>query len=106
MRLGEPCGSVMRSRVASLVNVLWTSAGHAVGNRSRYRATAPVTCAAAAEVPPVRVVALSLALDAVGIDSPGANRSTQAPQLESSTRSRSAWMAPTVITPGTRLGEK
>jgi hypothetical protein len=74
-RFGEPRWSTMRSRVASLINTLWTSSGQAVGKRCRYRATTPVRCAVPAEESPASVVAVSLVW-AVRTRSPSAKRST------------------------------
>src|SRR5437879_8041188 len=96
--------------VVATLSELWiavhTSAGVAAGCVSRKRAATPATCGVAWEVPEKMLVAVSLALPAERMLTPGAKRSRQVPKFEKPARvSLAGSTAPTVIAAGTRAGE-
>src|SRR5215471_9006587 len=91
--------------VALLVRALATVASDADGSPSRNWATTPVTNGAAMEVPLMVLVALVLPIQAAVMLTPGANRSTQCPQLENVALRSALSEAATVNALGALAGE-
>ncbi len=81
-----------------------TSAGESQGAACRMRATAPVTCGEAIEVPLIVTVAVSSAYPADWMDEPGAKMSLHGRSSSRRRSSRRPPMLPTVMAASTRAG--
>src|SRR5438046_1951960 len=104
---GEPVpGFFTTFLVALLTSVSRTCAGVKDGFAESTRAEAPVTCGVAIEVPLIVFVAVSLVSHDDVMFTPGAKMSTHVPKLEKEARLSLMSVAPTVMAPGTRAGEK
>src|SRR5439155_4196684 len=104
---GEPVpGLFTTPMVALLTSALPTCAGVKDGFAASTRAESPVTCGVAIEVPLIVFVAVSLVIHDEVMFTPGAKMSTHVPKLEKEARLSLMSVAPTVMAPGTRAGEK
>lgn len=90
---------------ARSTRALPTSPGAAAGRPARYGAAAPAAWGDAIEVPQWVALAVSPVCEAEVTPTPGANRSSRAPQSEKYALASPGSLAPTVIASSTRAGE-
>ena len=102
--LPESCASTDGVDCASSCCV--SCVGVSVGRDSSSSASVPATCGAAIEVPLSMRSAVWLRQSGADTHWPGASRSTQLPKFEKTARLSVLSLAPTVIAPGTRAGER
>src|SRR5215211_4679159 len=105
-RFGLPApGSVITFGVAVLMIADVTCAALADGLRSRTVAAAPATCGDAIDVPDMVAVAVSFAMPAETMSTPGAYRSVQVPKFDNDARRSLMSLAAVVMAVAARAGD-
>src|SRR5690606_19637191 len=106
-RFGDPLPALPTTPVVASATILSrTCAGDQVGLADRIRAATPATCGAAIDVPLIVLVAVLEVDHAEGILGPGPKLSRQEPKFETDARLSLLAVAPTVLAPPARVGEK